>query len=192
MWELDGRPLRSPLVLIPVTLTPLSRTGSYRLALDESGSSTPNYCLLEKLRQLHGLTIPTLTETADGTMDVEAALEAMRVALVGHGLPYRVEATADLAVLQFAKYRLWKDLDEHWADFAENPLVSHLVHEPTEPFTDPALDTARTPTSTTSPRSARCRRRLAAARHRRGRRPGAPSCSRARPGPASRRRSPTC
>ncbi len=141
VWELDGRPLRSPLVLIPVTLTPLSRTGSYRLALDESGTSTPNYCLLEKLRQLHGITIPTLTETADGTMDVEAALEAMRVALVGHGLPYRVEATADLAVLQFAKYRLWKDLDEHWADFAENPLVSHLVHAPTERFVDPALDT---------------------------------------------------
>ncbi len=141
VWELDGRPLRSPLVLIPVTLTPLSRTGSYRLALDESGSTAPNYCLLEKLRQLHGLSIPTLTETADGTMDVEASLEAMRVALVGHGLPYRVEATADLAVLQFAKYRLWKDLDEHWADFAENPLVSHLVHEPTEPFPDAALDT---------------------------------------------------
>ncbi|WP_040339800.1 DUF4011 domain-containing protein [Candidatus Blastococcus massiliensis] len=139
VWELDGRPLRSPLVLIPVTLTPLSRTGSYRLALDESGSSTPNYCLLEKLRQLHGLVVPTLTETADGTLDVEAAFEAMRVALVGHGLPYRIEATADLALLQFAKYRLWKDLDEHWGDFAENPLVSHLVHQPTEPFTDPAI-----------------------------------------------------
>src|SRR4051794_30399489 len=126
VWELDGRPLRSPLVLIPVTLTPLGRTGRYRLALDESGSSTPNYCLLEKLRQLHGLVVPTLTEGADGALDLEAALEAMRVGLVGHGLPYRVEATADLAVLQFAKYRLWKDLDEHWADFAENPLVGHL------------------------------------------------------------------
>ena len=65
----------------------------------------------------------------------------MRVALVGHGLPYRVEATADLAILQFAKFRLWKDLDEHWADFAENPLVGHLVHEPTEAFEDPARDT---------------------------------------------------
>ncbi|TKJ28361.1 DUF4011 domain-containing protein [Blastococcus sp. CCUG 61487] len=141
VWELDGRPLRSPLVLVPVTLTPLSRAGSYRLALDESGSSTPNYCLLEKLRQLHGLVVPTLTETADGSIDVEAALEAMRVALVGHGLPFRIEATADLAILQFAKYRLWKDLDEHWADFAENPLVSHLVHQPTEPFTDPVPGT---------------------------------------------------
>ncbi|HEY4627081.1 MAG TPA: AAA domain-containing protein, partial [Blastococcus sp.] len=113
----------------------------YRLSLDESGSSTPNYCLLEKLRGLHGLAVPTLTEPADGVLDLETALEAMRTALVGHGLPYRVEATADLAILQFAKFRLWKDLDEHWADFAENPLVSHLVHEPTEAFEDPARDT---------------------------------------------------
>src|SRR4051794_40164944 len=141
VWELDGRPLRSPLVLIPVTLAPLGRTGQYRLSLDESGSSTPNYCLLEKLRGLHGLAVPTLTEPADGVLDLETALEAMRTALVGHGLPYRVEATADLAILQFAKFRLWKDLDEHWADFAENPLVSHLVHEPTEAFEDPASDT---------------------------------------------------
>src|SRR5687768_12344838 len=139
-WELDGRPLRSPLVLIPVVLTPMGRTGSYRLALDESGSSTPNYCLLEKLRQLHGLTVPTLTEAVDGTLDLDAAFEAVRTALVGHGLPYRVEPTADLAILQFAKFRLWKDLDEHWADFADNPLVHHLVHEPTEAFEDPARD----------------------------------------------------
>src|SRR6478609_9530705 len=88
VWELDGRPLRSPLVLIPVTLAPMGRTGSYRLTLDESGSSTPNYCLLEKLRQLHGLSVPSLTEPADGVLDLETALEAMRTALVGHGLPY--------------------------------------------------------------------------------------------------------
>ncbi|TFV86715.1 DUF4011 domain-containing protein [Blastococcus sp. CT_GayMR20] len=141
VWELDGRPLRSPLVLIPVVLAPMGRTGSYRLSLDEAGSSTPNYCLLEKLRQLHGLSVPTLTEAVDGTLDLDAALEAMRSALVGHGLPYRVESTADLAILQFAKFRLWKDLDEHWSDFAENPLVHHLVHEPTEAFQDPASDT---------------------------------------------------
>src|SRR5215203_3518180 len=142
VWELDGRPLRSPLVLIPVNLTPLGRTGSYRVTLDEAGSSTPNYCLLEKLRQVHGLAVPSLTEPADGaTLDLDTALEAMRVALVGHGLPYRVEATADLAILQFAKFRLWKDLDEHWSDFADNPLVAHLVHEPTEAFEDPARDT---------------------------------------------------
>ena len=143
VWELDGRPLRSPLVLVPVVLNPLSRNGGYRLTFDEAGASTPNYCLLEKLRQLHGLVVPSLTESVDGALDLEAALEAMRVALVGHGLPYRVEATADLAILQFAKYRLWKDLDEHWGALAENPLVAHLVHQPTEAFEDPVRDTGR-------------------------------------------------
>ncbi|WP_100497698.1 DUF4011 domain-containing protein [Geodermatophilus chilensis] len=144
VWELDGRPLRSPLVLVPVTLTPTSRNGVYRLALDDTGSSTPNYCLLEKLRQVHGLAVPGLTEPSeDGAgIDLDRALQAMRQALADAGLPHRVEATADLAVLQFAKYRLWKDLDEHWADLTANPLVHHLVHRPTEAFVDPVADTA--------------------------------------------------
>src|SRR4051812_16300870 len=144
VWELDGRPLRSPLILVPVTLTAVGRTGGYRITLDEAGSSTPNYCLLEKLRQLHGLSIPQLAEpTSDGAgIDLDAALEAMRTGLVGYRLPYRVEPTADLAILQFAKYRLWKDLDEHWTDFAGNALVQHLVYEPNEPFQDPVYDTA--------------------------------------------------
>ncbi|GAB3358865.1 DUF4011 domain-containing protein [Modestobacter lapidis] len=138
-WELDGRPLRSPLVLLPVVLKPASRNGAYRLSLDESGTSTPNYCLLEKLRQLHGLTVPGLAEPAvDGAgIDLDAALQAMRLAVAERGLPYRVEPTADLAILAFAKFRLWKDLDEHWADLTGNPLVAHLTRSPTEPFPDP-------------------------------------------------------
>ncbi|MCU1604909.1 MAG: putative helicase, partial [Modestobacter sp.] len=141
-WELDGRPLRSPLVLVPVVLKPTSRTGAYRLTVDESGTSTPNYCLLEKLRQLHGLTVPGLAEPAvDGAgIDLDAALQSMRVALAEQGLPYRVEPTADLAILAFAKFRLWKDLDEQWSELATNPLVAHLVHSPTEPFPDPVAD----------------------------------------------------
>ncbi|WP_081865953.1 DUF4011 domain-containing protein [Blastococcus sp. URHD0036] len=144
VWELDGRPLRSPLVLVPVVLTAASRGGGYRLTLDDTGTSTPNYCLLEKLRQVHGLVVPGLAEPeGDGAgIALDRALDAMRTALADAGLPHRVEPTADVAVLQFAKYRLWRDLDEHWADFAENPLVSHLLHEPTEAFADPAPDTA--------------------------------------------------
>ncbi|NEK56998.1 DUF4011 domain-containing protein [Geodermatophilus sabuli] len=149
VWELDGRPLRSPLVLVPVVLTATSRNGVYRLTVDDTGTSTPNHCLLEKLRQLHGLTVPGLTGpgTADDDaggagIDVDRAVQAVRQALADAALPYRVEPTADLAVLQFAKYRLWKDLDEHWADFTANPLVAHLVHSPTEAFHDPAPDPA--------------------------------------------------
>ncbi|MCF6508327.1 DUF4011 domain-containing protein [Blastococcus sp. MG754426] len=138
-WELDGRPLRSPLVLVPVNVVSGARNSGYRMVLDESGTSTPNYCLLEKLRQLHGLSVPGLAEPAeDGAgIDLDAALQAMRIALAERGLPYRVEPTADLAILQFAKFRLWKDLDEHWAELSTNALVAHLVSKPTEPFIDP-------------------------------------------------------
>jgi len=42
-----------------------------------------------------------------------------------------------LGILQFAKFRLWKDLDENWESLAGNPLVKHLIETPTAPFIDP-------------------------------------------------------
>jgi hypothetical protein len=139
VWSLDGRELRSPLVLVPVRLVTRSREGAYRIELDESGASTPNYCLLEKLRQVHGLSVPGLAEPADdgAGIDLDAALLAMRTALAAEGLGYRVEETVDLAILQFAKFRLWKDLDENWTELATSPLVRHLIETPTDPFVDP-------------------------------------------------------
>ena len=136
VWSLDGKELRSPLVLIPVLLSPSSKQGPYELVLDETGGSTPNYCLLEKLRMEHGLEIPALAEPEeDGSgIDLDAALGAVRTAIQMKGLPFRVEPTVDLSILQFAKFRLWKDLDEHWEELSQNPLVSHLIHTPTEPF----------------------------------------------------------
>lgn len=139
VWDLDGRTLRSPLILVPVVLKPARRGGHYRLSLDESGTSTPNYCLVEKLRQTHGLTVPGLVDPAeDGAgIDLDAAFDATRRAIAERGLNFRVEPTAHLSILQFAKFRLWKDLDENWSTFASNPLVAHLLHTPTEPFADP-------------------------------------------------------
>ncbi|MBO0907787.1 DUF4011 domain-containing protein [Arthrobacter sunyaminii] len=136
VWSLDGKELRSPLVLVPVLLSPTSKQGPYELVLDEAGGSTPNYCLLEKLRMEHGLDIPELAEPEedDSGIDLDAALGAVRAAIQKKGLPFRVEPTVDLSILQFAKFRLWKDLDEHWEELSQNPLVKHLIHTPTEPF----------------------------------------------------------
>lgn len=138
-WRFGDRDLRSPLVLVPVTLSTTSRGTSYRLNLDESGSSTPNYCLLEKLRLSFGLEIPGLANPAEDSagIDLPAAFNAVRQAVLDAGLPFRVEETASLSILQFAKYRLWKDLDENWETLAANSLVSHLISTPLDAYADP-------------------------------------------------------
>ena len=139
VWNFNGRELRSPLVLVPVKLE-TGRGGKYRIVHDESGTSTPNYCLLEKLKQTNSLTIPGLAEPVEDAsgIDLAAAFQATRLAIVEAGLPFRVESTVDLSILQFAKFRLWKDLDENWEALAENPLVRHLIDSPTAEFVDPA------------------------------------------------------
>jgi hypothetical protein len=140
VWRFNDRELRSPLVLVPVSLTTTSRGATYRLTIDEAGASTPNYCLLEKLRASVNLQIPGLAnpvEDASG-IDLRAAFDACREAIASAGLPFRVEETVELSILQFAKFRLWKDLDENWQSFATNSLVSHLVNSPLDSYKDPS------------------------------------------------------
>ncbi len=141
VWELDGRPLRSPLILVPVSLRAHGRGDqtSYRLSLDEAGGSTPNYCLLEKVKQTHGLQIPALAEPKEDLsgIDLKNTLDEVRKALASRELPFHVEDTVHLSILQFAKFRLWKDLDEEWETLLRNPLAAHLAYSPTDHFDDP-------------------------------------------------------
>ena len=140
VWELDGRPLRSPLVLVPLVMKAgRGAAGLYQITGDEAGQSTPNYCLLERLRQSFDLDVPGLENPAmDASgIDLAAAFGAMRRALAEKGLPFHVEETADIAILQFAKYRLWKDIDDSWEQLLAAPLVRHLALSPTDEFTDP-------------------------------------------------------
>ncbi|MDR7359008.1 DUF4011 domain-containing protein [Paeniglutamicibacter sulfureus] len=139
-WSMDGRALRSPLFLVPVTLRPAGRGKHFRLEIDETGASAPNYCLSEKLHEQFNLRIPGFEDPVrDGSgIDLESALGALRAALADADLPFHVEGTVDLAILQFAKFRMWRDLDENWETFMSAPLVRHLVDTPTSEFTDPA------------------------------------------------------
>ncbi|SNS42153.1 Protein of unknown function [Geodermatophilus saharensis] len=136
-WEQDGRRLRSPLVLLPVVLSPDGDGDGdgYRLTADPTAGASPNGLLLDELRRAHGLTVPGL-DPVDGT-DVDGALDAVRQALAEAGLPFRVEATADLALLRPAGHRRWRDLDASWAELTAAPLVDHLARAAAAPFRDP-------------------------------------------------------
>ncbi|ULN42475.1 DUF3320 domain-containing protein [Mycolicibacterium crocinum] len=143
-WELPDRQLKSPLVLVPVTLSTTNRGERYVLTMDEAGMSTPNYCLVEKLRTALGLEIPTLAqpdEDASG-IDLTGTFNGVRQAIADAKLPFRVEDTVHLSVLQFAKFPLWKDLDESWKELSRNSLVRHLIESPQTSFVDPVADLA--------------------------------------------------
>lgn len=141
-WHLNDRPLRSPLVLVPVSLSTTNRGERYLITIDDTGASTPNYCLIEKLRTALGLDIPALTqpdEDASG-IDLVATFDAVRRAVAEAGLPFRVEDSVHLSILQFAKFPLWKDLDESWKGLSRNSLVRHLLESPQNQFVDPVTD----------------------------------------------------
>lgn len=143
-WELSDRPLRSPLVLVPVTLSTTNRGDRYVITMDDTGASTPNYCLVEKLRTALGLEIPALArpdEDASG-IDLKGTFDAVRRAIAEAKLPFLVEDSVHLSILQFAKFPLWKDLDESWKGLSRNNLVRHLIESPQHPFTDPVTGTA--------------------------------------------------
>ncbi|WP_445166987.1 DUF3320 domain-containing protein [Mycolicibacterium sp. Dal123E01] len=143
-WELMGRQLKSPLVLVPVTLSSTNRGERYVLTMDEAGMSTPNYCLIEKLRTAIGLDIPALAqpdEDASG-IDLTGTFNAVRQAVADAKLPFRVEDTVHLSILQFAKFPLWKDIDDSWKELSRNSLVRHLIESPQNRFVDPVAELA--------------------------------------------------
>jgi hypothetical protein len=143
-WRFDDRELRSPVVLVPITMSTANRGERYNLTLDEAGMSTPNYCLIEKLRVTFGLEIPELIDPAQDAsgIDLAATFDAVRRAIAKAGLHFRVEETAHLAILQFAKFPLWKDLDDSWKVLSGNSLVSHLINSPDQPYSEPVVNSA--------------------------------------------------
>jgi hypothetical protein len=131
---------RGPLFLIPVRITGKATT-AFRITPDESGEMTPNYCLLEKLRQTYGLVMDELERPVldDTGIDVDRMIATVREAL-GRANISNAVVTEDayLAVLNFSTFRLWKDMREHWSTFVQSPVVTHLVERPNEQFDNPA------------------------------------------------------
>lgn len=137
-WTFNDRELTSPLILVPVTLESVSRGQSFKIVLDEAGASTPNYCLLEKLRVSFGLEIPGLQNPAEDAsgINLPEVFNAVRQSMIDAKRPFVVEESVHLAILQFAKFRLWKDLDDNWEQLLGNELVRHLAESPTDAFVE--------------------------------------------------------
>jgi hypothetical protein len=125
-----AKDVRSPLFIVPVRLSGNAHSG-FGITLDAEGDITPNYCLVEKLRSELKLQIPELEtpELDEFGIDVNRTISQIRRQLSeSRYSSIRVDEEAQIAVLDFATFRVWKDLRSNWKLFAKNPVVDHLIN----------------------------------------------------------------
>ncbi|MBC7593528.1 MAG: DUF3320 domain-containing protein [Kineosporiaceae bacterium] len=143
VWRPEGKSeeVRSPLILVPVSIKAYNRSSSFRLTIDETSAVTPNYSLAEKLLQDANFKLPKLTEPDldDAGVDINRLLAYVREEITKAKLQgFRVDETCTLGFFDFSTYRLWRDLSDNWSTFVRAPLVNHLVHTPQLAFIDTA------------------------------------------------------
>lgn len=136
-WTLDGSTHVSPLVLVPAVLTALDDV-RFKVAMDSAGTVQPNLCLMEKLRVEFDIEMRELSDDASRSknFDLENFLAAVSEKLKSTGAVFEIERSVDLANLQFAKFGLWKDLDDHWSQLSRNAVVNHLTKGRGGSYTD--------------------------------------------------------
>jgi hypothetical protein len=133
--------VRSPLLTIPVRIDMKARGKPPRLIADLTGGGTSvNQCLLQKLKQTFRFEAPAAVVAWRGDKedaDIRAVFEAMRTAFAKDLPEATIEEDATLCMLHFGKFRMWKDLQEHWPEFMRQPVVQHLVERPGQQYNDP-------------------------------------------------------
>jgi hypothetical protein len=141
VWRPEGKSeeVRSPLILVPVSIKAYNRSSSFRLVIDETSAVTPNYSLAEKLLQDVNFKLPKLIEPDldNAGVDIDGLLAYVREEITKAKLQgFRVDETCTLGFFDFSTYRLWRDLSDNWSTFVRAPLVNHLVHTPQLEFTE--------------------------------------------------------
>ena len=134
--------MNAPVFFVPLKLEYKRGRSSFVIRMDETGVTTPNYSLLEYLRANFGLELEWFKDDMrdDSGLDVEAGLQRIREELLEKGKAdaFLVDESAVVGMFSYQKLRLWRDLEDHWEDFAKNPVVKHLIDGGTTSFRDPA------------------------------------------------------
>lgn len=131
-WVPKGadRPLRAPLLLLPVRLNRQSvRDGFTLSSMDEEAQI--NQTLLELLKTEFGIRLPALEEELpkdDSGLDVPLIMDTVRKAIAG--MPgWEVQDSCLLGIFSFAKFLMWRDLRDRQDMLMQNAVVHQLAAE---------------------------------------------------------------
>lgn len=128
VWELNNTSYVSPLILVPVNLVSM-RGDKFSVQMDETSYTQVNLCLIEKLSAEFNVDAKKFRSTGnlDGEQSIRRFLAVFEDAMLQSGATFKVNRSVDLAILQFAKFRMWKDIEDHWSVFSGNRVIQHLV-----------------------------------------------------------------
>lgn len=130
VWEPRGRDrkARAPLILVPVILERSSINAPFRLRA-HTDESRVNGSLLEVLRQDFAMRFPELEGELpqdEAGLDVARIFDIFRAKI--RQLPqWEVQERVSLTTLSFAKFLMWKDLQERRDALRINPVASRLL-----------------------------------------------------------------
>lgn len=137
-WKCEkrrGEILRAPLVLVPAKL--VRARGAERFSLSASDEDVRlNLTLAEMLRQEFGITLSGLEDALpedESGIDMAEVFRIFREA-VGAREGFSVEESCALGNFSFAKYLMWRDLEERRDKLARSRIVRHLLDETRTPF----------------------------------------------------------
>lgn len=130
------RRLLAPLILVPVEILRGSILEGFRLRKRDDEVRI-NTTLLELLAKDFELSLPSMDPVPqdDHGVDVPFILGTFREAVKKIDR-WEVVEDACLGFFSFAKFLMWRDLEERTDELLKNPVVSHLVNTPKLPFPD--------------------------------------------------------
>ncbi len=118
----------APLMLYPVSLKVDAARGRVTLERLPEEEPVANVTLVEKLRRDFGVDLAQLTELAtdDAGLDIASILKAVRTAIQARP-GFEVLEEAHIARFSFAKFLMWRDLEDNAHVLLENPVVRHVA-----------------------------------------------------------------
>lgn len=126
----------APILLIPVTMTRQSVRTGFRLTRHDDDALV-NPTLIQKLANDFQLRMPSfeVLPTDDKGLDVEKIFQMFRLAIT-EMVGWEVKEQVHLGIFSFAKYLMWKDLQDRQKQLQENAVVAHLINNPGKAFSD--------------------------------------------------------
>ena len=118
---------RSPLLLLPVNLKKKSVGGKFSLSLRDD-DTVINHTLLQKLKRDYDMDFPGLDPLPEDESGVNVSLifDIIR-RVIRDKRGWEVKEEVWLSEFSFQKYLMWKELDNHYEEMLESPVIRTIM-----------------------------------------------------------------